>query len=64
MKHQIVHTLQKYLLNLPIKLTLALGLPLPDTRFWKRKDERLGTHGALQWMDTSEISSGSLQSMP
>jgi len=29
MKHRIVHTFQKYLLNPPIKLALALGLPLP-----------------------------------
>jgi deazaflavin-dependent oxidoreductase (nitroreductase family) len=29
MKHQIVHTLQKYLLNPPIKVALALSLPLP-----------------------------------
>jgi deazaflavin-dependent oxidoreductase (nitroreductase family) len=29
MKHRVVHTLQKYLLNPPIKLALALGLPLP-----------------------------------
>src|SRR6476620_1314343 len=29
MKHRIVHTLQKYLLNPPIKLALAVGLPLP-----------------------------------
>ena len=29
MKHQIVHALQKYLLNPPIKLALAVGLPLP-----------------------------------
>jgi deazaflavin-dependent oxidoreductase (nitroreductase family) len=29
MKHRIVHTLQKYLLNPPIKLALAAGLPLP-----------------------------------
>jgi len=40
MKHQIVHTLQKYLLNPPIKLALALSLPLPgyallETRGWK-----------------------------
>ena len=37
MKHRIVHTLQKYFLNPPIKLALALGLPLagyalPETR--------------------------------
>ena len=29
MKRQIVHTLQKYLLNPPIKLALGMGLPLP-----------------------------------
>jgi hypothetical protein len=29
MKHRIVHTLQKFLLNPPIKLALAVGLPLP-----------------------------------
>lgn len=40
MKHRIVHTLQKYLLNPPIKLVLAVGLPLPgyallETKGWK-----------------------------
>jgi|SRR5215471_2612703 len=29
MKHRIVHTLQKYFLNPPIKLALAIGMPLP-----------------------------------
>jgi hypothetical protein len=29
MKHRIIHTLQKFLLNPPIKLALAMGLPLP-----------------------------------
>ena len=29
MKRQIVHTLQKYLFNPPIKLALGIGLPLP-----------------------------------
>jgi deazaflavin-dependent oxidoreductase (nitroreductase family) len=29
MKHRIVHTLQKYFLNPPIKFALAMGLPLP-----------------------------------
>jgi deazaflavin-dependent oxidoreductase (nitroreductase family) len=29
MKYQIVHPIQKYLLNPPIKLALAMGLPLP-----------------------------------
>jgi deazaflavin-dependent oxidoreductase (nitroreductase family) len=40
MKHRIVHTLQNYLLNPPIKLALAMGLPLPgyallETKGWK-----------------------------
>jgi hypothetical protein len=39
MKHRIVHTLQKYLLNPPIKLALAMGLPLPDMRRSKRQDQ-------------------------
>jgi hypothetical protein len=59
MKHQIVHTLQKYLLNPPIKLALAMGLPCPDMRYLKRRDERLGSHAARQWaMGVSETSSG------
>jgi deazaflavin-dependent oxidoreductase (nitroreductase family) len=29
MKHRIVHSLQKYLLNPPMKIALAIGLPLP-----------------------------------
>jgi hypothetical protein len=29
MKHRIVHTLQKYVLNPPIKLALSVGVPLP-----------------------------------
>ncbi len=29
MKHRIVHTLQKYVLNPPIEIALAVGLPLP-----------------------------------
>jgi deazaflavin-dependent oxidoreductase (nitroreductase family) len=29
MKYQIVHPIQKYLVNPPIKLALAMGLPLP-----------------------------------
>ena len=29
MKHRIIHTVQKYVLNPPIKLALAVGLPLP-----------------------------------
>ena len=59
MKHGIVHTLQKYVLNPPIKLALAVGLPFPDMRCSKRKDGRRGSYGARQWaMDVSETNSG------
>jgi deazaflavin-dependent oxidoreductase (nitroreductase family) len=42
MKHQIVHTLQKYLLNPPIKLALAIGLPLPGYALLETKGRRIG----------------------
>ena len=59
MKHQIVHTLQKYLLNPPIKLALAMGLPLPGYALFETKGRKTGSHGARQWaMDVSETSSG------
>jgi deazaflavin-dependent oxidoreductase (nitroreductase family) len=40
MKRRIVHTLQKFVLNPPVKLALAMGLPLPryallETKGWK-----------------------------
>src|SRR5215472_10750506 len=42
MKHRIVHTLQKYLLNPPIKLMLALGVPLPGYAFLETKGRKTG----------------------
>jgi deazaflavin-dependent oxidoreductase (nitroreductase family) len=42
MKHQIVHTLQKYLLNPPIKLALAMGLPLPGYALLETKGRKTG----------------------
>jgi deazaflavin-dependent oxidoreductase (nitroreductase family) len=42
MKHQIVHTLQKYLLNPPIKLALAVGLPLPGYALLETKGRKTG----------------------
>jgi hypothetical protein len=58
MKHQIVHTLQKYLLNPPIKLALAMGLPLPGYAS-KPQGARAENHVARQWgMDVSATSSG------
>jgi deazaflavin-dependent oxidoreductase (nitroreductase family) len=42
MKHRIVHTLQKCLLNPPIKLALALGLPLPGYALLETKGRKTG----------------------
>jgi F420H(2)-dependent quinone reductase len=42
MKHQIVHTLQKYFLNPPIKLALATGLPLPGYALLETKGRKTG----------------------
>ncbi len=42
MKHQIVHTFQKYLLNPPIKLALATGLPLPGYALLETKGRKTG----------------------
>jgi deazaflavin-dependent oxidoreductase (nitroreductase family) len=42
MKHRIVHTLQKYLLNPPIKLMLAVGVPLPGYAMLETKGRKTG----------------------
>jgi len=42
MKHRIVHRLQKYLLNPPIKLALAVGLPLPGYALLETKGRKTG----------------------
>ena len=42
MKHRIVHTLQKYLLNPPIKFALAMGLPLPGYALLETKGRKTG----------------------
>jgi deazaflavin-dependent oxidoreductase (nitroreductase family) len=42
MKHRIVHTLQKFLLNPPIKLALAMGLPLPGYALLETKGRKTG----------------------
>ena len=42
MKHQIVHTLQKYFLNPPIKVALALGLPLPGYALLETRGRKTG----------------------
>ena len=42
MKRRIVHTLQKYVLNPPIKIALAVGLPLPGYAFLETKGRKTG----------------------
>ena len=42
MKHRIVHTLQKYVLNQPIKLALAIGVPLPGYALLETKGRKTG----------------------
>ena len=42
MKHRIVHTLQRYVLNPPIKLALAVGLPLPGYALLETKGRKTG----------------------
>jgi hypothetical protein len=46
MKLRIVHTLQKYLLNPPIKVALAIGLPLPGYALLETTGRKTGfAHG-------------------
>src|SRR5580700_10362481 len=42
MKHRIVHTLQKYLLNPPIKLALSVGVPLPGYALLETRGRKTG----------------------
>lgn len=42
MKHRIVHAFQKYVLNPPIKLALAIGLPLPGYALLETKGRKTG----------------------
>jgi hypothetical protein len=56
----MVHTLQKYVLNPPIKFALTVGLRLPG---YERKEDGQAKGGRLWAMDTSETSSGFLLSM-
>jgi hypothetical protein len=51
MKHRIVHTLQKYVLNPPIKLALAVGLPLPGYALLEtqKEDGKATPHASGRW---------------
>jgi hypothetical protein len=69
MKHRIVHTLQKYVLNPPIKLALAVGLPLPGYALLETKGRKTGKPrrtpagdgriGNVFWLATAKLSDGS-----
>jgi hypothetical protein len=64
MKHQIVHVLQKYVLNPPIKLLFAMGLCRSDMLSLKRQVAKLASRGGLPWAThASAIGYGSWQSM-
>jgi hypothetical protein len=43
MKHQIVHALQKYVLNPPIKLLFAMGIVLPGYALLETIGRKSGT---------------------
>ena len=42
MKYRIVHTLQRYFLNPPVKIGLAIGLPLPGYALLETKGRKTG----------------------
>jgi deazaflavin-dependent oxidoreductase (nitroreductase family) len=42
MKHRIIHALQKYFLNPPIRLALAVGVPLPGYALLETKGRKTG----------------------
>ena len=56
MKHRIVHALQKYLLNPPIKLLFALGVVPPGFALSKRLVARPARRAALPWVKHASAS--------
>jgi len=64
MKHRIVHTLQKYLLNPPIKLLFAVGVAPPGHALLETTGRTTGRRAALQLATrASAITSETWQSM-
>jgi hypothetical protein len=49
MIHQIVHALQKYVLNPPIKLLFAFGVAPPGYAILETTGRTTGSHAALPW---------------
>jgi hypothetical protein len=62
MKHRIVHTLQKYVLNPPIKLALVVGLPLPGYALLETKgrkeDGEATAHSGRAWTYRQPVLAG------
>jgi len=60
MKHRIVHTLQKYVLNPPIKLGSRWDCLYPDMRCSKQKGERreATAHSGRGWTYRKPILAG------
>jgi hypothetical protein len=64
MKQQIVHVLQKYVLNPPIKLLFAMGVVLPGYALLETTGRKTGKPRRLPWATrASAIGYGSWQSM-
>lgn len=49
MKHRIIHLLQKYFLNPPIKVLFAIGLVPPGYALLETTGQRRESHAVLQW---------------
>jgi hypothetical protein len=63
MKHRIVHLLQKYFLNPPIKFLLAIGLAPPGYALLETIGRNTGSRGVLRSaMGALAENSGSWQS--
>jgi len=62
MKHRILHTLQKYVLNPPIRLALAVGLPLPRicvARNERTEDGQAKADACGRWANRKRVLAGS-----
>jgi hypothetical protein len=61
--YRIIHTLQKYVLTPPIKLALAIDLPLPGYALLETKGQEREATPHTSGRCASETSSGLWQSM-
>jgi hypothetical protein len=61
MKRQIVHTLQKYLFNPPIKLALGMGVPIPGYALLETtgtQDRKNAAHASRQRTHRESVLAG------